>query len=133
MNDIEALQHDTNLREAVGRREQKRPAMPDGLNDRLLQRMKAADTAPQTKARTPWLRALRIVSSVAALWLAGLFFVVNSPFDNHESPAEAVHGADIASRPQGSTLKNVYTVHRRQRLHQQINYTQLRKMLHENK
>ena len=69
MNDFEALQHDTNLREAVGRREQKRPAMPNGLNDRLLQRMNAADTAPQTKAHTPWLRALRIVSSVAALSL----------------------------------------------------------------
>ena len=42
-NDINKILSDTNLREAINRREQKTPPMPQDLNARLMQRMQESD------------------------------------------------------------------------------------------
>ena len=60
------LKNDTNLREAVNRREQQQPPMPVDLNERLMQRIETPEAAP--KARRLWLyTAVAVAASIALL------------------------------------------------------------------
>lgn len=60
------LKNDTNLREAVNRREQQQAPMPADLNERLMQRIEAPEAAP--KARRLWLyTAAAVAASIALL------------------------------------------------------------------
>ena len=65
------LRNDTNLREAVSRREQQQAPMPADLNERLMQRLgETEQTRPETKPRRLWLytaSALAIAASIALL------------------------------------------------------------------
>ena len=61
------LNNDKNLREAVNRREQQLQALPDDLNERLLQRLKE-EQAP-AKHHRPWLYAAVTVAACIALLL----------------------------------------------------------------
>ena len=68
MNDIK---NDKNLREAVSRREQQLPPLPDGLNKQLLQRLEEPETAP--KSRRLW-----VYAAVAAAASVALFFIFHN-------------------------------------------------------
>ena len=63
------LKNDTNLREAVSRREQKMPPLPADLNERLMQRIEETEqTRPEAKSRRLWLytaSALAVAASIA--------------------------------------------------------------------
>ena len=61
------LNNDKNLREAVNRREQQLQALPDDLNERLLQRLEE-EQAP-AKHHRPWLYAAVTVAACIALLL----------------------------------------------------------------
>ena len=65
------LKNDTNLREAVSRREQKMPPLPADLNERLMQRIEETEqTRPLAKSRRLWLytaSALAVAASIALL------------------------------------------------------------------
>ena len=65
------LKNDTNLREAVSRREQKMPPLPADLNERLMQRIEETEqTRPEAKSRRLWLytaSALAVAASIALL------------------------------------------------------------------
>ena len=61
------LKNDKNLRQAVNRREQQLQALPDDLNERLLQRLKE-EQAP-AKHHRPWLYAAVAVAACIALLL----------------------------------------------------------------
>ena len=65
------LKNDTNLREAVSRREQKLPPMPDNMNERVMKRLVEPDTAP--KSRRMWGYA-----AIAAAASIALFLVIHS-------------------------------------------------------
>ncbi len=67
MNEIK---RDINLREAVRRREQHLPTMPDDLNARLLQRLEAQESIPKHRKLLTLLRW-----TTAAAVLAGIFFL----------------------------------------------------------
>ena len=56
------INNDTNLREAVSRREQLLPPMPADLNERVLQRLQNVDSAPQR-------RHIRLYAVVASILL----------------------------------------------------------------
>ena len=75
--------------------------------------------------------ALRIISSVAAIWLVGLFFYQQTSVSEPSIQSNEVPHYYTSQLSTGSTLKNVYTS--RQTKHQLISYTQLRKMIYENK
>ena len=63
MNDVN---NDKNLREAVSRREQQLPVLPDHLNERVMKNLMELETAP--KSRRPWgYAALAAVASIALL------------------------------------------------------------------
>ena len=60
------LKNDTNLREAVSRREQKLPPMPDNINERVMKRLVEPDAAP--KSRRMWgYAAIAAAASIALL------------------------------------------------------------------
>ena len=61
------LKNDKNLRQAVNRREQQLQALPDDLNERLLQRLEE-EQAP-AKHHRPWLYAAVTVAACIALLL----------------------------------------------------------------
>ena len=75
--------------------------------------------------------ALRIVSSVAAIWLIGLFFYQQTISSESSLQSNEVPHYYTSQLSTGSTLKDVYTS--RQTKDQLISYTQLIKMIYENK
>ena len=75
--------------------------------------------------------ALRIISSVAAIWLVGLFSYQQISASEPSPQSNEVPHHYISHLSTGSTLKEVYTS--RQTKDQLISYTQLRKMIYENK
>ena len=74
--------------------------------------------------------ALRIVSSVAAIWLIGLFFYQQTISSESSLQSNEVPHYYTSQLSTGSTLKDVYTS--RQTKDQLISDTQLRKMIYEN-
>ena len=84
MNDIK---NDKNLREAVSRREQQLPPLPEGLNEQLLQRLEEPETAP--KPRRLWGYA-----AIAAAASIALFFVFHT--GEKESPEEPLVAQQMA-------------------------------------
>ena len=78
MNDIK---NDQNLREAVSRREQQLPPIPDDLNERVMKSLVEPETAP--KSRRLW-----IYAAVAAAASIALLIVFN--WGKQQSPQEPV-------------------------------------------
>ena len=78
MNDVN---NDKNLREAVSRREQQLPALPDHLNERVMKNLMELETAP--KSRRVWsYAALAAVASIALL--------IVFHFERQQSPKEPI-------------------------------------------
>lgn len=86
---------------------------------------------PQEKAwpTDTFVTALRIVSSMAAVLLIGLFLYVNKPVVEARTETDKVPYYHTNALPAGSTLKDVYTSRRQQ--DKLISYTQLRKKYYE--
>ena len=78
MNDIK---NDKNLREAVSRREQQLPPIPDDLNERVMKSLVEPETAP--KSRRLW-----VYAAVAAAASIALLIVFN--WGKQQSPQEPV-------------------------------------------
>ena len=78
MNDIK---NDKNLREAVSRREQQLPVLPNNLNERVMKSLVEPETAP--KSRRLWAYA-----AVAAAASIALLIVFN--WDKQQSPQDPV-------------------------------------------
>ena len=77
------LRNDKNLQEAVSRREQQLPPMPADLNERLMQRLEKAETAPVARQKRLWLyAAVAVAASIA------LLIVFN--FRQEQAPQEPV-------------------------------------------
>ena len=75
--------------------------------------------------------ALRMISSIAAIMLIGLFFYQQSSASVPNIPSNEVPHNYTSNLTAGSTLKDVYTS--RQQRDQFISYTQFRQMRYENK
>lgn len=73
---------------------------------------------------SPVIIAFRTVSTIAAVWLIGLFLYLHRPTN------EVLH-SDIAYKSCSNTLKEVYAHQKTCR--QAISYTQFKKMLYEKK
>ena len=97
------LKNDTNLREAVSRREQKLPPLPAELNERLMQRLGEPETAPKAKARSLWLYAAIAAAASIALFVIFHFGKEQAPQEplvaqNIEQPASTV-GEPVEGEP----------------------------------
>jgi hypothetical protein len=82
------LKNDKNLREAVSRREQKLPPMPDDLNERLMQRLEEPETAPVAKQRPLWLYAAIAVA-------ASILLLIIFHFGQAQTPQEPVVAQNV--------------------------------------
>lgn len=78
MNDIK---NDKNLREAVSRREQQLPPIPDNLNERVMKSLVEPETAP--KSRRLW-----IYAAVAAAASIAMLIVFN--WNKQQNPQESI-------------------------------------------
>lgn len=104
---------------------------PDAPTDLIMSNL-PEQSAPQ-EAHTPKPQAilivLRIISSVAALWLIGLFFYTTFTEPNTKEQ-QGLYGQAI-ELTQGCTLKDVYTSHLCASQDKSISYTQLKTMYYE--
>ena len=105
---------------------------PDELTDMIIDQLPEQDAPQQEHSTKPHaiLVTLRVISSIAAIWLVGLFFYQQSSVSAPDIPTNEVPHY-ISQLSSGSTLKDVYTS--RQQRDQLISYTQLRQMRYENK
>lgn len=108
---------------------------PSELTDRILanlpERREASHRQEETTSLTyRFLTLLRVVSSIAAIWLVGLFLYVNKPVSVTQRKMDVVHYY-TNTLPAGSTLKDVYTSRRQK--DKRISYTQLRTKYYEKK
>ena len=104
---------------------------PDDLTDRIMGHLPAMNE--DHRRRQAVVKALRIISSVAALWLIGLFFYVNLPVADRQQHNNLDIRDYFSHLSSGSTLRNVYTGSLRQQSSTLVSYTQLKKKLYENK
>ena len=108
---------------------------PSELTDRILANLPERREAPHrqeeaTSLTYRFLTLLRVVSSIAAIWLVGLFLYVNKPVSVTQRKMDVVHYY-TNTLPADSTLKDVYTSRRQK--DKQISYTQLRTKYYEKK
>jgi len=106
---------------------------PDVLTDLIMSNLPEQAGSPRQTgaglAPGAILIALRVISSVAALWLIGLFLYNTFTEPNHHEQ-QGLYGQTIDLTP-GSTLKDVYTSYLRASLEKSISYTQLKTMHYE--
>ena len=104
---------------------------PDELTERIMVSLPDTD---EDKGREPAvINVLRIISSIAAVWLIGLFILSHAPMSPFQQASDKNIQHHTFNLSSGNTLKNVYTGVQRQNESKQISYTQLRKVLYENK
>lgn len=118
--------------ERLSRQQQPVIDNPDELTDMIIDQLPEQDAPQQEHSTKPSaiLVTLRVISSIAAIWLVGLFFYQQSSVSAPDIPTNEVPHY-ISQLSSGSTLKDVYTS--RQQRDQLISYTQLRQMRYENK
>lgn len=106
---------------------------PDVLTDLIMSNLPEQAGSPRQTgaglAPGAILIALRVISSVAALWLIGLFLYNTFTEPNHHEQ-QGLYGQTI-DLTSGSTLKDVYTSYLRASLEKSISYTQLKTMHYE--
>ena len=78
MNDIK---NDKNLREAVSRREQQLPALPDNLNERVMKSLVEPETAPRSR---------RLWGYAAVAAAASIAMLIVFDWGKQQSPQEPV-------------------------------------------
>lgn len=109
---------------------------PGDLTDRIMANLPDKRETPlQQEAVTTrtyrFVTALRIVSSMAAVLLVGLFLYVNKPLVEARTKTNKAPHYYTNALPAGSTLKDVYTSRRQQ--DKLVSYTQLRTKYYEEK
>ena len=106
---------------------------PDALTDLIMSNLPEQSGSPRQTgaglAPGAILVALRVISSVAALWLLGLF-LYNTFTEPSHNEQRGLYGQTIDLMP-GSTLKDVYTSRLRTNQEKSISYTQLKTMHYE--
>jgi hypothetical protein len=104
---------------------------PDELTSSIMSRLDDANVKKTEGGRMAVVRTLRIVSSMAAVWLLGLFIFVNYAAENQRNVGEVIHDGTQISR--SSVLKKMYAEHQQKNQTKQLNYTQLKRMIYENR
>ena len=105
---------------------------PDALTDLIMSSLpeQAAPKKTQDERAHALLLTMRVISSIAAVWLVGLFFVVNdetpvTPVVVHQSPNDA------PSFCEGSTPGEIYTCYMQRKREQSGTYSLIKKRIYE--
>lgn len=104
---------------------------PDALTDLIMSNLPEQAVPEQAEPKRPHalLLTMRVISSLAAAWLVGLFFVVND-----ETPVApvAVHpSSNTPSLCEGSTPGEIYTCYMERKRGQQTTYSLIKKKIYE--
>ena len=91
------VNNDKNLREAVSRREQKLPVLPDHLNERVMKNLMELETAP--KSRRPW--GYAAVAAVASIALLVVFHLEKQQSQKEPIVAQAIEKEAPSEPPRG--------------------------------
>ena len=92
------LKNDTNLREAVSRREQIMPPLPADLNERLMQRIEETEqTRPEAKSRRLWLYTASALAVAASIALLIVFYFGKQQTPQEPLVAQTVYHGDGSS------------------------------------
>ena len=104
---------------------------PDALTDLIMSNLpeQAAPKKTQDERAHALLLTMRAISSIAAVWLVGLFFVVNdetpvTPVVVHQSP-------NAPSFCEGSTPGEIYTCYMNRKREQSGTYSLIKKRIYE--
>ena len=104
---------------------------PDALTDLIMSNLpeQAAPKKTQDERAHALLLTMRAISSIAAVWLVGLFFVVNdetpvTPVVVHQSP-------NAPSFCEGSTPGEIYTCYMNRKREQTGTYSLIKKRIYE--
>lgn len=104
---------------------------PDALTDLIMNSLpeQAAPKKTQDERAHALLLTMRVISSIAAVWLVGLFFVVNdetpvTPVVVHQSP-------NAPSFCEGSTPGEIYTCYMQRKREQSGTYSLIKKRIYE--
>ena len=104
---------------------------PDALTDLIMNSLpeQAAPKKTQDERAHALLLTMRAISSIAAVWLVGLFFVVNdetpvTPVVVHQSP-------NAPSLCEGSTPGEIYTCYMQRKREQSGTYSLIKKRIYE--
>ena len=101
---------------------------PDELTERIMESL--PDVGRNNRLSINILRAVRIVSSVAAAWFIGLFICVSNPSTPQRQTNVEIHQKYGLSR--GEMLRKTYAGLKQKSQTKQLSYTQLKKMYYEN-
>ena len=104
---------------------------PDALTDLIMSNLPEQAVPEKAEPKRPHalLLTMRVISSLAAAWLVGLFFVVND-----ETPVApvAVHpSSNTPSLCEGSTPGEIYTCYMERKRGQQTTYSLIKKKIYE--
>ena len=101
---------------------------PDELTERIMESL--PDVERNNRLSINILRAVRIVSSVAAAWFIGLFIFVSNPSTPQRQTNVEIHQKYGLSR--GEMLRKTYAGLKQKSQTKQLSYIQLKKMYYEN-
>lgn len=104
---MEKIKKDTNLREAISRREQKLPPLPADLNERLLQRIQRKGQAPKHRTlpiRLQWMTAAAAIFAVVVTLFTWKSHT-SEPVQSNVGQSAEVVAEQSKNAPQEDTLK----------------------------
>ena len=103
---------------------------PEELADSIMAKLPDLDEKTDDSTKMPaWVIALRTISAMAAMWIVGFFIYVNIPM---KSDANQVSKTIIQEPSQVSTLDIVRTSYLESH-NNQLSYTQIKRMIYENR
>lgn len=104
---------------------------PDELTSLIMSRLDDADKQKTAGSRRAVIRTLYAVSAMAAIWLIGMFVFAGNPAEHQQNTNIAIIQATHTSR--GERLKKMYAARQQKYQSKQLSYTQLKRMLYENR
>ena len=105
---------------------------PDALTDLIMNSLpeQAAPKKTQDERAHALLLTMRAISSIAAVWLVGLFFVVND--ETPVTPGVVHQSPNAPSFCEGSTPGEIYTCYMQRKREQSGTYSLIKKRIYEN-
>ena len=104
---------------------------PDALTDLIMSNLPEQAVPEKVEPKRPHalLLTMRVISSLAAAWLVGLFFVVND--ETPVAPVAIHQSQNVPSFCEGSTPGEIYTCYMQRKREQSGTYSLIKKRIYE--
>lgn len=112
-------------------RQQPEVSNPDELTSLIMSRLEDCGMQRATGSRRSIVRTLSAVSAMAAVWLIGIFVFTSNPAEQQRNASSVSIHAPHASRSE--TYRKMYSAWQQKNKCKQLSYTQLKRMIYENR